>query len=117
MLGQMPQGMFERAAASLREDPGALQAAAAQLPGLLQEPDALHQLFQQGSSQLPELAGMLRNLGLDMSGPELAQLTSGLQAELSRDPSRLLAMAESLFAGGADAAGEGDDDEDDEEQA
>jgi hypothetical protein len=38
MLGQMPEGMLAQAAASLREDPGALQQAAAQLPGLLQNP-------------------------------------------------------------------------------
>jgi hypothetical protein len=56
---------------------------------------------------MPELAGMLRTMGVDMSGADIAQLTSGLQAELSRDPSRLLAMAESLFAG----TGQHDDEE------
>jgi hypothetical protein len=98
MLGQMPDGMLAQAAASLREDPGALQQAAAQLPGLLQNPDALNELFQQGGSQMPELASMLRTMGVDLSGTDISQLTQGLQAELSRDPSRLLAMAESLFA-------------------
>lgn len=114
MLGQMPEGMFERAAASLKNDPSALQDAAAQLPGLLQNPGALQDLLQQGSSQLPELAGMLKSMGLDISSPELSQITSGLQAELSRDPSRLIAMAESLFAGaqGGQASEEEDDEED-----
>lgn len=112
MLGQMPEGTFERAAASLRDDPSALQNAAAQLPGLLQNPGALQDLLQQGSSQLPELASMLRNMGLDVNSPELSQITSGLQAELSRDPSRLLAMAENLFAG---ARAEEDDLEDEDE--
>ncbi|HET8937732.1 MAG TPA: hypothetical protein VFN67_30015 [Polyangiales bacterium] len=112
MLGQMPEGMFERAAASLRDDPSALQDAAAQLPGLLQSPGALQDLLQQGSSQMPELASMLRGMGLDVNSPELSQITSGLQAELSRDPARLLALAENLFAG---AQPEQADDEDDDE--
>ena len=113
MLGQMPDGMLERAAASLREDPSALQDAAAQLPGLLQNPGALQGLLQQGSSQLPELANMLRGMGVDVNSPELSQLTSGLQAELSRDPSRLLAMAENLFAGAK--LDQADEEEDDDE--
>lgn len=79
MLGQMPKGMFEQAATSLRE------------PGALQE------LLAQGQSQLPELAGMLQAMGI--SGTELSSLTQGLQDELARDPSRLLAMAEGLFGG------------------
>jgi hypothetical protein len=117
MLGQMPEGMFERAAAGLRDDPSALKDAAAQLPGMLQNPGALQDLLQQGSSQMPELAGMLKGLGLDMSSPEMSKIASGLQDELSRDPSRLLAMAESLFAGGKlDPAAFDEDDEDDAEQ-
>lgn len=111
MQGLMPQGMLAQAAASLREDPGALQEAAAQLPGLLQNPGALNDLLQQGTSQMPDLANMLRTMGVDMSSADIAQLTNGLQAELSRDPSRLLAMAESLFAG----ANQEDDDEDDDD--
>lgn len=111
MLGQMPDGMFERAAANLREDPSALQDAAAQLPGLLQNPGALQDLLQQGSSQLPELADILRGMGLDVNSPELSQLTSGLQAELSRDPARLLALAENLFAGAQLDQADEDDDE------
>jgi hypothetical protein len=112
MLGQMPEGMLARAAASLRDDPDALQQAAAQLPGLLQNPNALGDLLQQGSSQMPDLANMLRTMGVDMSSADIAQLTNGLQAELSRDPSRLLAMAESLFAG-TEARENLEEDEDD----
>jgi len=97
MLGGMPPGMLAQATASLREDPSALQDAAAQLPGLLQNP-----------SQMPELASMLQAMGV--SGSQLSDITKGLQEQLARDPSQLLAMAEGLFG----AAGEEDDDDDDE---
>jgi|GEM_PF-2794436 hypothetical protein len=99
MLGGMPPGMLAQATASLREDPSALQDAAAQLPGLLQNP-----------SQMPELASMLQAMGV--SGSQLSDITKGLQEQLARDPSQLLAMAEGLFG----AAGEGDDDDDDEDE-
>ena len=102
MLGGMPPGMLAQAAASLKDDPSALQAAAAQLPGLLQGPGGLQ-------SQVPELAGMLQAMGV--SGSQLSDITKGLQEELARDPSRLLAMAEGLFG----AAGQADPDEDEDE--
>ncbi|HTU61732.1 MAG TPA: hypothetical protein VMF89_24920, partial [Polyangiales bacterium] len=100
MLGGMPPGMLAQAAASLREDPSALQDAAAQLPGLLQNP-----------SQMPELAGMLQAMGV--SGSQLSDITRGLQEQLARDPSELIAMAEGLFG----AAGETHDDDDEDEKA
>jgi hypothetical protein len=102
LLGGMPQGALAQAAASLREDPSALQNAAAQLPGLLQDPGALR-------SQVPELAGMLQALGV--SGSQLSDITKGLQEQLARDPAQLLALAEGLFG----AAGDADEDEDDED--
>jgi len=111
MLGQMPESMFAAAAAGMRDNPEALRAATAQLPGLLEQPGALGALLQQGTSQMPELAGMRRAMGIDLAGDDLSQLTSGLQAELSRDPSQLLAMAESLFGG---AAAQDDEDDDDD---
>jgi hypothetical protein len=113
MLGQMPEGMLAQAAASLKQDPSALQQAAAQLPGLLQDPNALQGLLEQGQSQMPELAGMLQAMGV--SGSQLSEITKGLQEELARDPSRLLAMAEGLF--GAPVQGEDDDDKDEEDKA
>jgi hypothetical protein len=109
MLGQIPQGALAQAAASLRQDPSALEAAAAQLPGLLQNPAALQGLLEQGQSQVPELAGMLQAMGV--SGAQLSELTKGLQQELARDPQRLLAMAEGLFAGAAEAEDEGDEED------
>jgi hypothetical protein len=100
MLGGMPPGMLAQATASLREDPSALQDAAAQLPGLLQNP-----------SQMPELASMLQAMGV--SGSQLSDITKGLQEQLARDPSQLLAMAEGLFG----AAGAEKDDDDDDKKA
>lgn len=97
MLGGMPPGLLAQATASLREDPSALQDAAAQLPGLLQNP-----------SQMPELAGMLQAMGV--SGSQLSDITKGLQEQLARDPAQLLAMAEGLFG----AAGAEEDDDEDE---
>lgn len=108
MLGQIPPGALAQAAASLREDPSALEAAAAQLPGLLQNPAALQGLMEQGQSQVPELAGMLQAMGV--SGTQLSELTKGLQAELARDPQRLLAMAEQMFAGVGETEDEDEDD-------
>ena len=110
MLGGMPPGMLAQAAASLKEDPSALQDAAAQLPGLLQNPGAL-------SSQMPELAGMLQAMGV--SGSQLSDITKGLQEQLARDPSQLLAMAEGLFGAAGKEAGadDEDDDEDEDEKA
>jgi hypothetical protein len=99
MLGGMPPGLLAQATASLREDPSAMQDAAAQLPGLLQNP-----------SQMPELAGMLQAMGV--SGSQLSDITKGLQEQLARDPAQLLAMAEGLFG----AAGRADDDDDDEDE-
>lgn len=113
MLGQMPQGMFAQAAASLREDPSALQEAAAQLPGLLQDPGALQGLLEQGQSQMPELAEMLQAMGV--SGSQLSDMTKVLQEELAKDPARLLAMAEGFFGGQTQL--DEDDDLDDEEDA
>jgi len=104
MLGGMSPGMLAQAAASLKDDPSALQAAAAQLPGLLQDPGALQ-------SQVPELAGMLQAMGV--SGSQLSDITKGLQEELARDPARLLAMAEGLFG----AAGQADAEDDEDEKA
>lgn len=111
MLGQMPESMFAAAAAGLRDNPAALKEATAQLPGLLEQPGALGALLEQGSSQMPELAGMLRALGLDLADGDLTLLTSSLQAELGRDPASLLAMAESLFGGTDD-----EDDQDDQDE-
>jgi len=91
----------------------ALRQASAALPGLLQEPNALADLVQQSSSQLPEIANMLRGMGIDLGSPEIQELTRGLQQELTRDPSRLMSLAEQLFAG---QAGAHQDDEDDEEE-
>lgn len=110
MLGAVPDGLLAQAAATLKDDPSAFQDAAAQLPGLLQDPGALQGLFEQGQSQLPELAGMLQAMGI--SGSQMTELTKGLQEELARDPSRLLAMAEGLF--GAQLAEADDDDDDDD---
>lgn len=102
MLGGMPPGALAQAAASLKQDPSALQEAAAQLPGLLQNPAALQ--------AMPELAGMLQAMGV--SGSQLSDITKGLQEELARDPSRLIAMAEGLFgAAGPEADQDDDDDE------
>jgi hypothetical protein len=116
MLGQMPDGMFARAAAQLQEDPSLLRDAAAQLPGLLQQPGGLQGLLQQGQSQMPDLADMLKGMGLDIGAADLQQITGGLQEELARDPSRLLAMAEGLF-GQAQGVDEEDDDDDDDPTA
>jgi hypothetical protein len=115
MLGSMPPGMLEQAAAGLREDPSALRDAAAQLPGMLQGAGGLEGLLQQGGSQLPELAEMLRTMGLDVGSPELARLTGGLQQELARDPTRLIALAEGLFGGRGLELDQDDDDDDADE--
>ena len=111
MLGSMPG--FAAAAASLRDNPDALQQASAALPGLLQQPGALADLVQQSSSQLPELAGMLKGMGIDLGSPQVQELTRGLQQELARDPNRLMQLAEQLFSGGAD---QGEPDEEEEEE-
>ena len=95
MLSQLPEGMFAQAAASLRDDPSALQQAAAQLPALLKDPGAMQGWLEQGQAQLPQLADMLQAMGV--SGSQLSEITSGLQAELARDPARMIAMAEGLL--------------------
>ena len=112
MLGAMPG--FAAAAASLRDNPDALRQASAALPGLLNQPGALSDLVQQSSSQLPDLANMLRGMGVDLASPEVQELTRGLQQELTRDPGRLLQMAEQLFA--ANGARQEEDDEEEEER-
>jgi hypothetical protein len=109
----MPEGLLGAAAAAMRENPDALRHATAQLPGLLAQPGALGDLLQQGSSQMPELANMMRAMGINLQGADLANITSGLQAELSRDPSRLLSLAESLFGGG-DGVSEPEEDEEED---
>jgi hypothetical protein len=115
MLGGMPG--FAAAAASLRDNPDALRQAGAALPGLLDQPGALADLVQTSSSQLPELAGMLRGMGIDLASPEIQELTRGLQQELTRDPSRLLQLAEQLFAGQAGDTGQDDEDDEDDDKA
>jgi hypothetical protein len=116
MLGQMPASLMS-AAAQMRADPSALQAATQALPGLLANPGELAQLVQDASTHMPELTNMLRGLGIDLSSPDVQRLSGDLASQLGRDPDKLAALAERLFeqAGPDDDDADGDTDESDED--
>jgi len=93
-------------------DPSVLRAASAQLPQLLNDPDALTQLTETAHQAVPGLDEMLQSLGIGLASPELKELTQNFVAELERDPAKFAALAESLFGGG-DEEGDEDDEEGD----
>jgi hypothetical protein len=111
MLGQMPDSLAA-AASSLRADPNAMRAASQQLPGLLGDPGELAQLMSGVQEQLPQLADMLRGMGIDVTSPEFQAMSRDLGAQLAQDPGRLAKLAETLFAEGHDAHEDEDEDED-----
>jgi hypothetical protein len=98
MLGQIPSSMLDAVSEITRRDPGALQAASAQLSALI---------GQSGASGVGQL---LNSAGIDLSGSALSELVAGMQQELAQDPTRLAGLAEQLLGG--KAASSGDDDED-----
>jgi hypothetical protein len=109
MLGQMP-GSLAAAASSLRADPNAMRAASEQLPGLLGDPSELAHLMSGVQEQLPQLADMLRGMGIDVTSPEFQAMSRDLGAQLAQDPERLAKLAENLFAEAHDARDEDDED-------
>jgi hypothetical protein len=98
MLGQIPSSMLDAVSEITRRDPGALQAASAQLSALI---------GQSGASGVGQL---LSGAGIDLSGSALSELVAGMQQELAKDPTRLAGLAEQLL-GGKPASGDADDDE------
>jgi hypothetical protein len=98
MLGQIPSSMIDAVSEITRRDPGALQAASAQLSALI---------GQSGASGVGQL---LSSAGIDLSGSALSELVAGMQQELAQDPTRLAGLAEQLLGG--KPADSDDDDED-----
>ena len=115
MLGQMPASLAA-AASSLRSDPNAMRAASQQLPDLLGDPSELANLMSGVQQQMPQLADMLRGMGLDITSPEFQAMSRDLGSQLARDPDQLAKLAENLFAEAHDDEGD-DDDEEDEDKA
>ena len=108
LLQQTPSSVLAAASAAVQNNPAAMQAAAAQLKGMLGQPSATH------AAGLPDLSGiaaLLDGAGVDLSSPSLQQFASKLQAELARDPSQLANFAERLFG---EAAGDDEEDDDDD---
>jgi len=102
MLGQLPSSMLDAVSEITRRDPGALQAASAQLSALI---------GQSGASGVGQL---LSSAGIDLSGSALSELVAGMQQELAQDPSRLAGLAEQLLGGESANSGDDDDGEEDD---
>jgi hypothetical protein len=100
MLGSMLDAVSE----ITRRDPGALQAASAQLSALI---------GQSGASGVGQL---LSSAGIDLPGSALSELVAGMQQELAQDPGRLAKLAEQLLGGTPASSGDDDPDEDDENE-
>jgi len=91
--------MLDAVSEIVRRDPGALQAASAQLSALI---------GQSGASGVGQL---LSSAGVDLSGSALSELVAGMQQELAQDPTRLAKLAEQLLGGKPADSEEEDDDE------
>ncbi|HKP64121.1 MAG TPA: hypothetical protein VJV78_45610 [Polyangiales bacterium] len=97
LMQQLPSGVLDTAAAAARGEPGAFEAASAQLQAAA------------GSGQLDvtRLGAMLESSGIDMAA--MQQLMGEMQSALTRDPAATAALAEKLFG---QAAGDDEDDDD-----
>ena len=103
LLEQMPSSVLESAAAVARAQPGALEAASAQLKAAVEQPGAL---------DLARLGAMLESSGIDMNA--MQALVGQMQAALESDPARTAALAEQFF--GASTREDDSDDADDDEE-
>lgn len=85
ILQQMPSGVLESAAAAVRGQPGALEAASSQLKAAADS----------GGLDIAKLGAMLENSGIDMNA--MQSLVGQMQSALQRDPAGTAALAEKLF--------------------
>jgi hypothetical protein len=111
LLEQMPSSVLESVGAAARGEPGALQAASAQLQAAMAGSVDLSQL---AGTQTPPAAGEpALDIGqlaamLQGSGVDVQRLASEFQSALARDPAAAALLAEKFF---------GSADEDDDEES